>query len=159
MTLRRTVNLVAGIWISASFVVISAVIGLVWELKPLVRMTRYFLGFYIPFPLNRKRLARQACAVTGHIQAKYDEFGALRSSFMIAGTFALIWLPVTVAGFMTDVRKDPVQFYRVYIFTTPLCVVNSVVDPVVYYYRSKGFRKSIKVLVRRLKNAGCSEVY
>ena len=171
MTLKRTVSLVAGTWISASFVVISAAFGLVWEIKPLVRMTRFFLGFHISSTIlmymymynlgrkHRRQLARQAYAVTGQIQAKFDEFIALRSLFMIAGSFALFWLPVTIAGFMTDVRKDPVQFYRAYIFTTPLCVVNSVVDPVVYYYRSKGFRKSMKMLVRRLKNSRCGECY
>ena len=78
---------------------------------------------------------------------------------MIAGTFALFWLPVTVISFMTDVRKDPVQFYRARVYATPLCLVNSLIDPVVYYYRSQGFRRSIKVMVRRLKNAGWCECY
>ena len=91
---------------------------------------------------HRKKLARQAYAVTGQVQAKFEEFRALRSLFMIAGTFALCWLPMTVATFLIDVRRDPFQFYRSYIYTTPLCAVNSVVDPVVYYYRSNGFRKS-----------------
>ena len=47
MTFKRTVCLVAGTWIVASFVGISIIIGLVWEIKPLVHTTRYFLGFYI----------------------------------------------------------------------------------------------------------------
>ena len=159
MTLKRTVNLVAGTWIAASFVGISAVIGLVWEVKPLVHITRYFLGFYISATIvmymymynlgrkHRKQLARQAYAVTGQIQAKFDEFRALRSLFMIAGTFAVCWLPVTVAAFFLDRTKNPFQFFRAYVYTTPLCAVNSVVDPVVYYYRSKGgFRGSLKAL-------------
>ena len=169
MTFKRTVSLVAGTWIVASFVVISAVIGLVWNLKPLVHLTRYFIGFYISATIvmymymynlgrkHRKHLARQAFAVTGQIQAKFDEFRALRSLFLIAGTFALFWLPVTVAAFFIDVKKDPFQFYRAHVYTTPLCAVNSVVDPVVYYYRSKGFRKVLKMLGRRLKNFGCSD--
>ena len=56
-----------------------------------------------------------------------------------------------VATFFIDVRRDPFQFYHSLIYTTLLRTVNSGVDPVVYYYRSNGFRKYIKILVRRLK--------
>ena len=167
MTFKRTISLVAGTWIVACLVVILAVVGLLREIKPLIHTTRYFIGFYITATImmymymyylgrkHRKKLARQAYAVTGQVQAKFAEFRALRSLFMIAGTFALCWLPVTVAAFFTDVTRDPFQFYRSHIYTTPLCAVNSVVDPVVYYYRSNGFRKSMKILVRRLRNLAC----
>ena len=167
MTFKRTISLVAGTWIVASLVVVSTVVSLLGEIKPLIHITRYFIGFYITATIvmymymyylgrkHRKKLARQAYAVTGQVQAKFEEFRALRSLFMIAGTFALCWLPVTVAAFLIDVRRDPFQFYRSHIYTTPLCAVNSVVDPVVYYYRSNGFRKSLKILVRRLKNLAC----
>ena len=47
MTFQRTVGLVAGAWVAASFVVISAAIGLVCEIQPLVIIARYFLGFCI----------------------------------------------------------------------------------------------------------------
>ena len=167
MTFKRTVSLVAGTWIVASLVVILAVVGILVEIKPLIHITRYFVGFYITATIvmymymyylggkHRKKLARQAYAVTGQVQAKFAEFRALRSLFMIAGTFALFWLPVTVAAFFINVQRDPFQFYRSVIYTAPLCAVNSVADPAVYYYRSNGFRKSIKILVRRLKNLAC----
>ena len=78
---------------------------------------------------------------------------------MIAGSFVVFWSTLTVITFKTDVTKKPVFFCRAYIFTLPLCVVNSVADPVVYYYRSHGFRRALQVLIRRFKNAGCSEYY
>ena len=167
MTFKRTISLVAGTWIVASLVVISAVVGILGEIKPLIHSAPYFVGFYITATIvmymymyylgrkHRKKLARQAYAVTGQVQAKFAEFRALRSLFMIAGTFALFWLPVTVAAFFTDVRRHPFQFYHSLVYTAPLCSVNAAVDPIVYYYRSNGFRKSMKILVRRLKNLAC----
>ena len=161
MTFKRTISLMAGTWTGASFVGISVVIGLVWNSEPLTEITRYFVGFYISATIvmymymynlgrkYRKNLERQAYAVTGQMQAKFDEFRALRPLFMIAETFAIFWAPVTIAAFMMDVRKDPFQFYRACVYTFPLCLANSMVDPVVYYYRSnKGFRRSLKVLAR-----------
>ena len=167
MTFKRTIRLVAGAWIVASLVVILAIVGLLVEIEPFIHITSYLIGFYITATIvmymymyflgrkHRKKLVRQAYAVTGQVQAKFEEFRALRSLFMIAGTFALFWLPVTIATFFINVRRDPFQFYRSLMYTTPLCAVNSVVDPVVYYYRSNGFRKSMKILVRRLKNLAC----
>ena len=161
MTFKRTISLVAGTWIAASSVVTFTTIDL--------HIARYFLGFYISTTIvmymymynigrkHRKDLARQAHAVAGQIQARIDDFRALRSLFMIAGTFVIFWSPMTVVSFLTDVKKNPAQFYRARVYTVSFCILNSVVDPVVYYYRSKGFRKSLKVLVRRMKNAGCCE--
>ena len=185
MTFKRTISLVAGTWIVACLVVISAMVGTLVEIKPLIHTIRYFIGFYITATIvmymymyylgrkHRKKIARQVYAVRGQVQAKFEEFRALRSLFMIAGTFVLFWLPVTIAAFFMNVRRDTFQFYRSPIYTAPLCAVNSVVvnenhcfynnkplgqplvDPVVYYYRSNGFRKSMKILVRRLKNLAC----
>ena len=166
MTFKRTVSLVASTWVVAIFVGISAVIGLVWKIMPDLKVTRYFIGFYILSTIvidmymyslgrkHRKQLASQAYAVTGQVQEKFDEVRALRSLFMIAGTFVAFWMPLTVAAFLVDGRRDLVQFYRAHIFTAPLCLLNSVVDPVVYYYRSQGFRGSLKTFRRRLNNAG-----
>ena len=171
MTLKRTISLLACTWAVAIFVAIFAVVGLVEKIKPFVHITRYFLGFYLfativmyiyMYNLGRKhreRLAKQAFAVTGQVQAKFHEFRGLRSLFMIVGSFVVFWSPLTVITFLTDVKKNPIFFYRAYVFTTPLCVVNSVVDPVVYYYRSHGFRRALKMLVRRFKNVGCGECY
>ena len=167
MTFKRTISMVAGTWIVASLVVILALVGLLVKIEPLIYITSYLIGFYITATIvmyiymyylgrkHRKKLARQAYAVTGQVQAKFEEFRALRSLFVIAGTFSLFWSPVTVAAFFINVRRDPFQFYRSLMYTTPLCAVNSVVDPVVYYYRSNGFRQSMKILVRRLKNLAC----
>ena len=60
---------------------------------------------------HRKKLARETYVVAGQVQAKFEELRALRSLFMIAGTFALFWLPVTVAAFFIDVSRDPFPFY------------------------------------------------
>ena len=169
MTFKRTVTLVGAIWFAATLVLVLAVVGLIYDIKPIVHITRHFMGFYITSSIvmyaymynlarkHRKHLARQAFAVTGQTQAKSDQFRALRSLFMIAGSFAACWLLMTIQAFFTNVARDPIQFYRAFVFTSPLCILNSVVDPVVYYYRSEGFRVSLKKLVRRFKNAGCCE--
>ena len=145
--------------------------GLVGKIKCFVHITRYFLVFYLLATIvmyihmynlarkHRKSLAKKAYAVTGQVQAKFHEFKGLRLLFMIAGSFVVFWSPLTVITFMTDVRRNPVFFYRAYVLTTPLYVVNSVVDPVVYYNRSHGFRRAFKILVRRFKNAVCGECY
>ena len=97
MTFKRTVRLVAGAWIVASLVVILAIVGLLVETEPFIHITSYLIGFYITATIvmymhmyylgrkHRKKLVRQAYAVTGQVQAKFEEFRALRSLFMIAG--------------------------------------------------------------------------
>jgi hypothetical protein len=171
MTFQRTVTLVGAIWFAATLVLVLAVVGLICDIKPIVHITRYFMGFYITLSIvfsmyaymynlarkHRKDLAGQVFAVTSQTQAKSDEFRALRSLFMIAGSFAACWLPLTIQAFFTNLARDPIQLYRAVAFTYPLCFVNSVVDPAVYYFRSKGFRVSLKMLLRRFKNAGCCE--
>ena len=96
-------------------------------------------------------------AVIGQIQATSDELRALRSLFMVAGSFLACWLPVTIAVFFTDVARDPIQYYRAICFTCPCCYANTFIDPVVYYYRSNGYRSSLKRLVRRFRNERCCE--
>ncbi len=97
---------------------------------------------------HRRHLAQQVFAVTGQIQARSDEFRALRSLFMITGTFAASWLPVSIEPFFENEMGGRIHYYRTLLFTCTLCFVNSIVDPVIYYYRSKGFRASLNTLVR-----------
>ena len=106
---------------------------------------------------HRRQLARQAFAVTGQIQARSDEFRALRSVFMITGTFAASWLPISIEPFFENEMGGRIHYCRILLFTCALCFVNSIADPIIYYYRSKGFRASLDILVRRMKNATCCE--
>jgi hypothetical protein len=108
---------------------------------------------------HKKELAQQRYAVTGQKQATSQEIRALSSLFMIAGSFVVCWLPATIATFFVNRVEDPTQFYRVFCFTGPLALVNAVIDPVVYYYRSNGFRSSLKVLVRQFRNRGYCECW
>ena len=167
MTFKRTVKLVGIIWFVAIIVTVLAVVGLIWEITPIVHLTRYFIAFYVTSSVimhvymyklardHRKQLRNQAFAVTGQIQNKSDEFRALRSLFMISGSFAACWLPISIESFLRNEMGDPINYYRIFLFSCPLCVVNSIADAVVYYYRSKGFRASLHILVRRMKNSGC----
>lgn len=167
ITFKRAVFLVAMAWFLASSVPVMAIIGLTYKVKPMIHITRYFLAIYITssssmyvymYFLARKQRAnlRQLnYAVTGQMQTTLEEFKALRSLFMIAGSFAACWLPMTISFFFTDRSTDPVQFYRTFSYTAPLVVVNALLDPTIYYYRSKGFRYSLKLLVRRLQNSAC----
>ena len=167
MTFERTVKLVGTIWSVAIIVTVLAVVGLIWDITPIVHTTRYFILFYIlstsvmqvyMYKLSRKhrkQLAQQAFAVTGQIQDKSGEFRALRSLFMISGSFAACWLPISIESFLRHEMGDPINYFRTILFTCPLCALNSIIDAVVYYYRSKGFRASLHILVRRMKNSGC----
>lgn len=103
---------------------------------------------------HSKKLVLQMRAITGQTQATTDEFRALTSLFMIAGSFAACWLPVIIASLLLNKFEDPIRFYRTFSFTCPLTLVNAVVDPIIYYYRSEGFRLSLKRLVRRFRNHG-----
>jgi hypothetical protein len=146
-----------------------SVIGLTWDVKPIARLTRYFISFYVILSVvmhaymyklarkHRQQLRQQAFAVTGQTQARSDEFKALRSLFMIAGSFAACWLPIAIQPLVYDTNADPVQGLRIFLFLCPLCTVNAVIDPIVFYYRSKGFRVSLGILARRFKNAGYCE--
>jgi uncharacterized membrane protein len=159
--------LVGTIWFVAVIVTVLAVVGLIWDITPIVHITRYFIAFYVTASFvmhvymyklarkHRKQLAQQAFAVTGQIQDKSDEFRALRSLFMISGSFAACWLPISIESFLRHEMGDPINYFRTILFTCPLCALNSIIDAVVYYYRSKGFRASLHILVRRMKNSGC----
>ncbi len=47
MTFKRTVTLVGIVWFVAVLVTILAVVGLIYDIQPLMRPTRYFVGFYV----------------------------------------------------------------------------------------------------------------
>ena len=169
VTNKRAKVMVGVMWLVAFIVVVLDEVSLIFNEIPDLRMTRYFVTFYIlssvimcgyMYHLGRKhakRLAQQAFAVTGQLQAASHEFRTLRSLFMIAGSFGACWLPVTIAAIITDRKRDPVQFYRALFFTAPLTFLNAIIDPVVYYFRSKGFRLSLRRLKRQIKNSGYCE--
>ena len=169
MTFKRTVTLVGIIWSIAVVVLLMAVVGITWNVQCIQQTSRYFMAFYITSSVvmcvymyvlsrkHRKEIARQVYAVTGQVLSMSDEFRSLRSLLMISGSFAACLLPVTVASFFVDKFTDPVRYFRAVSFTAPLCILNAVIDPIIYYYRSKGFRLSLKMLVRRFKSNGCCE--
>jgi hypothetical protein len=169
MTFKITAMLVGAIWFIAILSCVMSVVGLTWDMKPIARLTRYFISFYVILSVvmhaymyklarkHRQQLRQQAFAVTGQTQARSDEFKALRSLFMIAGSFAACWLPIAIQPLVYDTNADPVQGLRIFLFLCPLCIVNAVIDPIVFYYRSKGFRVSLGILARRFKNAGYCE--
>ena len=124
MTFKRTATLVGTIWFIAILVPVLSVVGVTWDIKPIARLARYFVTFYIISSVlmhaymyklarkHRKNLKQQAFAVTGQVQAKSDEFKALRSLFMITGSFAACWLPLAIQPFVYD--KTATQF-RVFV--------------------------------------------
>ena len=164
ITCKRAAALVGCVWFVAIFVPTLSMIGLAYNMKAIVHITRYFLAFYIVsssamytymYILARKfrrELAQLKYAVTGQLQTSSDEFRSLRSLFIVAGTFAVCWLPMTIGFFLTDRNTDPDLFYRSFSFTAPLIVLNAVLDPTIYYFRSRGFRHSLKTLAKTFRN-------
>lgn len=170
MTFKRAVTMIGVVWFVANISLVVAVVGLLSGIKR-PRILRYSMAFYITsstvmcvymYNLGRKHkkeLAQQTFAVTGQKQATSQEIRALSSLFMIAGSFVVCWLPATIAAFFINRVEGPTQFYRAFCFTGPLALVNSIIDPVVYYYRGNGFRSSLKVLVRQFRNRGYCECW
>ena len=169
VTLKRTVIVTAIIWFVGVIVFLMSLLGSIWNKQPMKQITRYLVIFYsvssivmcmYMYHLSKKHkqhLMIQRYAVTGQMNAISDEFRALRSLLMVAASFVACWLPLTIAAFFLDPERNPVQVYRVFSFMTPLAIVNTVIDPIVYYYRSNGFRLSLRLLMRRLKNTGYCE--
>ena len=169
ITFTRAVTMVVVIWLVAFVVLVLAVVSLISEETPDLKITRYIVAFYIVssivffvymYNLGRKhakRLAQQAFAVTGQLQVGLHEFKKLRSLFMIAGSFGVCWLPVTIQAIILDREKDPVQFYRAFCLTASLPVLNTIIDPEVYYFRSKGFRVSLRKFNWKITNSGYYE--
>ena len=169
VTLKRTAIVTAIIWFVGVIVFLMSVLGSIWNNQPMKQITRYLVIFYsvssivmcmYMYHLSKKHkqhLTIQRYAVTGQMNATSDEFRALCSLFMVAASFVACWLPLTIVAFFLDPERNPVQVYRVFSFMTPLAIVNTVIDPIVYYYRSNGFRLSLKLLMRRFKNAGYCE--
>ena len=166
MTYKRSVTMTAGVWFVATLVPILSIIGLNYDIQSIVHITRYFLIFYITsssamylymYTLARKhrgQVAKLKHAVTGQMKTSSEEFKALCSLGLVAGSFAVCWLPMTIGFFFTNRNTDPNKFYRTFTFTAPLAVINAAIDPAIYYYRSKGFRFSLKTLSRRFQNVG-----
>ena len=166
MTYKRAAALVEIVWFVAIIVSTLSMIGLAYNIKSIVHITRYFLAFYIisstamyvhMYILARKlrgQLAELKYAVTGRLQTSSDKFRSLRSLFMFAGSFAACWLPMTVGFFVTDRNTDPDAFYVTLSYTAPLIVLNAILDPTIYYYRSNGFRHSLKTLASLIENTG-----
>ena len=158
MTFERSVAMIGVVWFLATLASVVALATLFIE-KKTFPIIPYVVVFYITssivmyvymYNLGRKHskhIAQQMHAITGQTQATIDEFRALTSLFMIAGCFAACWLPLAIASSFINRFEDPAQFYRTFCFTSPLSLVNAVVDTIVYYYRVNGFRLSLKKLV------------
>lgn len=163
VTVQRAQLMVVAIWVVATLIIISAIISFQSGTAWLAHVTKYFLAFYIlsTFAMyiymyalsrrHRKLLRENTYSVTGRMKSAQREFRSLRTLVMVIGTCVACWIPMTIAFFFTNRGTAPRQFYRAFTYTGPLVVVNAVVDPIIYYYRSRGFRLSLKILAKRFE--------
>lgn len=91
MTYKRAAVLVGCVWFVAIIVSTLSMIGLAYNIRSIVHITRYFLAFYIisssamyvyMYNLARKfrgQLAKLKYAVTGQLHTSSDEFRSLRN--------------------------------------------------------------------------------
>ena len=164
ITKGRAVFMVGCVWLAATTFPMLAIIGFTYNVKSICHITRYLLVFYITsssgmyvymYTLARKHrllLDKLKYAVSGQMNASCGDFKALRSLFMVAGSFVACWLPMTIAFFLADREKlSGPDFYlcRIFSYTAPLAVVNTVLDPTIHYYRGKGFLFSVRTLAKR----------
>ncbi|XP_028390595.1 adrenocorticotropic hormone receptor-like [Dendronephthya gigantea] len=167
VTFKRAVTMVGAIWFVALLVAVKTTASLISDLVPNVSVARNIVVFYVltsialcvyMYKLGRKhakRVKQQAFAVTGELQAASHEFKTLRTLFLIAGSLGACMLPTTALFLVIDREEHPAQFHRAFSFIAPLVLLNTIIDPFVYYFRSKGFRMSLKTLKRRFTNSGC----
>ena len=163
LTVQRAQFMVAAIWAVATLVIISAIISFYSGIAWLAHITKYFLTFYIfsTFAMyiymyalsrrHRKLIRENTYAVTGRMKGALREFRSLRTLVMVVGTCVACWLPMTIAFFFTNRWTAPRQFYRTFTYTGPLVLVNAFIDPIIYYYRSRGFRFTLKILSKRFE--------
>ena len=151
MTTGRASFSVAVMWAISSCLVVLAVIseetGILW----LQQFTRYFIVLFVFLTIvsniflykksrdHRRAIRAQIQAVqTGQISQ--HDFRAIKAILIVSGTFALGWLPLSIAMLYTDSSEDYKEYYIAVYFTFPFTLINAVLDPLIYFFRSDQFK-------------------
>ncbi|XP_028417762.1 histamine H2 receptor-like [Dendronephthya gigantea] len=90
--------------------------------------------------IQSRKIKRQSQIVTGLQKYFKEDFKSVRTQAMVGGTFLVCCLPITVVVFIYGDDQTSREFQRYAAFTGMLMPINAILDPVIYYFRSREFR-------------------
>lgn len=108
-----------------------------------------YVYMYIKARYHKKQIKRMSYQPTGHQAGLEKDLKSLFSLLLVSGTFFLTWVPFTIFTFVLDPEEDPIRYSRILLFLLPLIILNSALDPIIYYFRSTKFRQVLRRLERR----------
>ena len=155
MTPFRAKALVTTVWMAALLITLLHTIGHLNDSENFFNYGRYYIIVLVTsvllfnaymFHVSRnqaRKMRRQKTALrvmTGLQKNLREDFRSVRTLSLIGGTFLLSSFPLTLANFLYGNDKKGPQYQRLAAFFGPLMVLNSVLDPLIYYLRSSEFR-------------------
>ena len=155
MTPFRAQILVAVVWMAALLITLLHMIGHLNDSENFFNYGRYYIivlvtcvllfnayMFHVSWKQAQKtrRQKRSVSIVTGLQKNLKEDFRSVRTLALVGGTFLLSCLPFTLVNFLYGNDKRGTHYQRYAAFFVPLILLNSVVDPLIYYLRSSEFR-------------------
>ena len=152
MTPCRAKCLVVAIWMAALSDSLWNLYGYLASGRHYFEIERYYIVVLLIFVLfsnaymfresriQARKINRQGSVLTGLQKNLREDFKSVKTLSLVGGTFLLSCLPYIVVAFMYGEDKISVQFQRNAVFCAPLIVINAVLDPLIYYFRSSEFR-------------------
>ncbi|KAM9302255.1 melanocyte-stimulating hormone receptor [Gastrophryne carolinensis] len=162
VTQRRVVSAIAGIWMASTassitcivfsnnHVVIMCLIGF------FIFMLVLMLGLYIHMFVLARRHSQIISAQQKGIRRRFSPHQAaakLRGAItltLLLGVFLLCWGPFFFhLTLIVSCPKHPfcLEFFKYYNISYVLIIFNSIIDPIVYAFRSQELRKTLKDIV------------
>ncbi|XP_068117019.1 melanocyte-stimulating hormone receptor [Hyperolius riggenbachi] len=162
ITQRRVVNSIAGIWLastacSITFIVFSnSQVVIMCLISFFIFMVLLMLGLYIHmFVLARRhsQIISSQQKGTRRRLSPHQVAAKLRGAItltMLLGTFFLCWGPFFLhLTLIVSCPKHPfcLSYFKYFNINYVLIIFNSIIDPIIYAFRSQELRKTLKDIV------------
>ena len=173
VTAGRTKAAIALSWTTSLILGILTIAGCLTEIRQITRITKFYIipsffviaGCYIYMYKkarhHMKEIKRTSYHPTGYQVGLEKDLKSVFSLLIVSGTFFVTWTPFTIFTFVSDQEEDPIRYYRIFSVLLSLIILNSAVDPVIYYFRSAKFRQGLRNLKRRYRErriGGCEQM-
>ena len=160
VTRDRMKNLVIMAWMLAAFTsfppLLMLVVGVDQKITEIWHIGESVVGascliaighFYIMVYLGvRKRKITQISQVTALVKAK-QEIKVAKTTGLITASLILSFVPVIVIGALPDVFPV-LRTSKAFLIAETLVQLNSLANPLIYFYRDRRFRKAVLELLR-----------
>ena len=160
VTRDRMKNLVIMAWMLAAFTsfppLLMLVVGVDQKITEIWHIGESVVGascliaigyFYIMVYLGvRKREITQISQVTALVKAK-QEIKVAKTTGLITASLILSFVPVIVIGALPDVFPV-LRTSKAFLIAETLVQLNSLANPLIYFYRDRRFRKAVLELLR-----------